>query len=285
MQLALLISASVNVIVHCVTDLTLYDQLFSMEFLNSHANIHGTNFPHIYYNLLTDLYQNYTDLYEYNSQLHAEYEELMDFFSSQFRIEYLMTHLASNDFADNIQLSEDFGSTLVTFNDVRSTFIDTYNNYLNAITTVHDSIQNIQTMNPNFRVPFPPFNPIRVTPIQWIILDATTDNLVLDPIIFQYDAFNERSIELLNNVAAAVNSQPLVTVNNIITSYNLARQTLSRVPFNIFSPSNSINLFEIETEQRRSRARTRRAVRNLPSDIVPTRSPSRSPSRSDTGSD
>lgn len=254
-----------------------------MEFLNHHASLYGTNFTHHYYNILYDLYQNYTDLYEFNSQQHHLYGELMDFFTSSLQTDFLTAYLASNDVVNNVILNEEFGSRLETFNTLRLRFLNNYNDYRNAMNTVHATLQQIRAMNPNFTVPLPPFHPIRVTPLEWFILDVTTEGTVnLDPVIFQYDDFSERSLQRLSSIAAAVNHQPIpVVVDNIISPYNQARQTLSSLPFNSFASPNSINLFGIEIEQRNSRARTRRAVRNLPSEITPIRSRSRSGSRSD----
>lgn len=70
----------------------------------------------------------------------------------------------------------------------------------------------------------------------------------------------------------------MVVVQDIVSSYYQARQTLSPLPFNFFTGSNTLNLFEVELQERRSRARTISEIDDLPP------SPFRSPTRSSSGS-
>lgn len=154
--------------------------------------------------------------------------------------------------------------------------MDAYNRYRNAITNLQTLLQQIQTMNPEFTLPLPRFNPIRVSPLEWFIINIIDDRFDWDPVIFQFDNFSDALLERLNALSAAPNGQPFVLIDDIVASYNQTRQAPSTLPFNFFASSDSINLFELEIQERRSRARTRSDIRNLPADMAHTRSRSRS---------
>ena len=67
----------------------------------------------------------------------------------------------------------------------------------------------------------------------------------------------------------------MLDINNIVSTYNDSRQTLTTLPFNFFAAPDSMNLFELEMQERRSSARTRRSRRDIPRGMARTRSRSR----------
>ena len=169
---------SVSFIIYPVLELTSYTNLFTDVFLNTHASLYGENFNPDYYLLLSDLSQLYDDLYVINRQLHLAYEDLMEYFSSELRVDFLRSYMATNGFTDDLEQSPDYLSRLETFNAIFGDFLDRYNAYRNAIITIHTYLQQILAINPNFRFSLPSFNPIRVTPIEWLIINFTQPNFV-----------------------------------------------------------------------------------------------------------
>lgn len=155
-------------------------------------------------------------------------------------------------------------------------FLNRYEAYGITVLRLHTVLEQIQTVNPSFNFPLPCFNPIRITPAEWFIIDLYEPNFVWDPVIFQFDDFSATLLQYFNHLAGALNNQPLVVVRDIVSSYNQARQTLSPLPYNFFARSNSLNLFEVELQERRSRARTLSDIDDLPPSPFRSRSRSRS---------
>lgn len=100
----------------------------------------------------------------------------MEFFDSLLRTDFLTAYLTSNDFAGDLRLHPYFAPRLETFDRLRIIFLYIYNGYRNSILTVQIGLQQIQTFNPHFTLPFLCFNPIRVAPLEWLILDIIEDN-------------------------------------------------------------------------------------------------------------
>jgi hypothetical protein len=263
---------------------TIPENWLSQEFLATHASLYGTNFNRDYYNILSDLYTHYTDLLRVNVELHEAFYNLREFLHSELLQDFLRVYFLSNEFAGGLELSNDFTSNLERFNDLMNQFLNRYEAFGNTVLRVHTVLEQIQTVNPSFNFPLPCFNPIRITPAEWFIIDLYEPNFVWDPVIFQFADFSASLLQDLNHLVEAINNQPLVVVQDVVSSYNQARVTSSTLPFNFFARSNSLNLFEIELQERRSRARTLSDIDDLPPSPFRSRSSSSSDSRSRSSS-
>ncbi len=200
----------------------------------------------------------------------------MEFYDSTVRTDLLRVALASEHFGgDDLTVHTDFTSRVETYNRLMRIFMDTYANYRNSIQTVATYLQEIQIVNPNFTLPLPRFNPIRVDPLEWFVLNSFDSNFVWDPVIFQYHSFRDETLDSLNAIALNINNVDLFVRSHLVSVYNQSRQTPTTLPFNSFAPAGSNNLFEVEIQVVRSRPRTRSNARILPCDITRTRSRSR----------
>lgn len=207
---------------------------------------------------------------------------------SELLNDFLRVYFLSNEFGGDLELNIDIAFNLERFNSLMNLFLNRYDVYGITVLRVHTVLKQIQTVNPSFNFPLPCFNLIRITPAEWFIINLYEPNFVWDPVIFQFDDFSAPLLQYLNHLSEALNNQPLVVVQDIVSSYNQARQTLSTLPFNFFARSNTLNLFEVELQERRSRARTLSDIDDLPPSPFRSRtrssSCSRSPSRSRGGS-
>ena len=272
-----LLLTGVNFIVFSVPDLTFFTRWFSETFLSTHASLYGTNFDAHYYNILSDLYEQSVDLYQINRNLHDAYDELMEYYVTTVRTDFLRALLASEPAGEHIAVNIDYISRMETMNRIMINFTDRYAEYRNSLQYLETVLQQIQTMNPNFTLPLPSFNPIRVEPLEWLFINWYDENFVWDPVIFQFQNFSNEILDHINAIALNVNNNVDVFVRGeLLSTYNQNRQTPTTLPFNSFAPAGSNDIFELETQERRSRARTRRQIRNLPTGITRTRSRSRS---------
>ncbi len=144
---------------------------------------------------------------------------------------------------------------MIELNRYMDYFLNRYDAYLEGIRAVQSGLQVIHTINPGFILSLPFFSPIVITPVMWFIINFLHTDYVWDPIIFRLLPITPYFIQDLVSLAGGTYVQSII--QHIYTSYFRSRLPLASLPLNYFANSNPINLFEIETEQRRSPARTR----------------------------
>lgn len=157
---------------------TIPDSWFSPEFLARHASLYGTNFHRDYYNNLADLYLHYTDLLSVNVELHEAFHNLREFLHSVLLHDFLRVYFLSNEFGGDLELNIDIGLNLERFNNLMDLFLNRYEAYGITVRRLHTVLEQIQTVNPSFNFPLPCFNPIRITPAEWLIIDLYEPNFV-----------------------------------------------------------------------------------------------------------
>ena len=124
-----------------------------------------------FYKILADLYSYYTDLMRVNVELHEAYHNLREFLHSELIHDFLKVYFLSNDFGSDLELNIYIAFNLERFNNLMNLFLNRYDAYSISVIRLHTVLEQIQTVNPTFNFPLPCFNPIRITPVEWVIID------------------------------------------------------------------------------------------------------------------
>lgn len=113
-----------------------------------------------------------------NVELHEAYHNLREFLHSELLHDFLRVYLLSNDFCGDLELNIDIAFNLERFNNLMNLFLNRYDAYGITVLRIHTVLEQIQTVKPSFNFPLACFNPIRITPAEWFIIDLYEPNFV-----------------------------------------------------------------------------------------------------------
>jgi hypothetical protein len=267
-------SAVSSFIVYTVNDLTPYTDLFTDEFLLAHANLHGYNFDPRYYQLLLDLYLTYSDLYVFYGELNEAYNELTASFTAHLLNDFLLAYVGSADLAGDLAGDTEYTENMNLLNPYMDHFMERLDAYMDGITTLGSTLDQIQEINPNFTITLPSFFTIDVSSYHWLLINSLQPNLVFDPHIFTVENLDPTFIQFLASLAGDSNIMALI--QRLYSAHYPSLGRLNESPLNRFVNPH-VNLFSLERQVLRSRMRTRGQRYQLRGARTRSRSPSRSP--------